>query len=290
LRRRPAWALVAAAGWATLLVSACSSATPQTASNKATKPASKSHPIATSTTTTVPLDFHRPLAHARPLRVLVVGDSVGESFGRGLVQWAHQTRKATVLDESREWCSLGRYLPRNAFGPQNSAAGCDDWGTRWAAAVRTFDPDVVFVMYSIWEVIPRKLPGATDYSRPGNPALDAWQLSEYRKATDVLSARGARVVWFSIACEGGTTIKRGEPLWYVNRRTIPALARSRSSVRLIDLDGFLCNRKHELTDLGGVHDIRPDHAHYSEAGALALARWVMPIVLGRTRPPPYASN
>ena len=59
---------------------------------------------------------------------------------------------------------------------------------------------------------------------------------------------------------------------------------------LIDLDGFLCNRAHELTDLGGVHDIRPDHAHYSEAGARALAGWVMPIVLGRTRPPPYASN
>src|SRR5947208_16164478 len=115
-----------------------------------------------------------------------------------------------------------------------------------------------------------------------NPALDAWQLAEYQRAADVLSARGARVVWFSIACEGGTTIKRGEPLWYVNRRTIPALARSRPLVRLIDLDAFLCNRPHELTDLGGAHDIRPDHAHYSEAGARALAGWVMPIVIGQT--------
>ena len=281
---------MAAAGLVTLLVSACSSAAPHAAEKQVATSTSTTHPVAASTTTTGPLDFHRPLARARPLRVLVVGDSVGESFARGLTQWGQQTGNATVLDESREWCSLGRYLPRNAFGPQNSAAGCDDWGTRWAAAVRTFDPDVVFVMFSIWEVIPRKLPGAADYSRPGDPALDAWQLSEYRKAADVLSARGARVVWFSIACEGGTTIKRGEPLWYVNRRTIPALARSRSLVRLIDLDGFLCNGKHELTDLGGVHDIRPDHAHYSPAGALALARWVMPIVFGSARPPPYASN
>jgi SGNH domain-containing protein len=222
--------------------------------------------------------------------VLVVGDSVGGSFARGLVRWAQQTGKATVLDESRQWCSLGRFLPAKAFGPRQAEAGCDDWGTRWAAAVRTFDPDVAFVMYSIWEVMPRLLPGATDFARPGTPAIDAWQLSEYQRATDVLSARGARVVWFSIACEGGTTIKRGEPLWYVNRRTIPALARSHPSVRLIDLDGFLCNRPHELTDLGGVQNIRPDHAHYSEAGAVAMAGWVMPIVLGETRPPPYASN
>src|SRR5204863_2174240 len=103
-------------------------------------------------------------------------------------------------------------------------------------------------------------------------------------------ARGARAVWFSIACGGGMGPRRGGSRWYVNRRTIPALARSRSSVRLIDLDGFLCNGTHARTDLGGVHDIRPDHAHYSPAGALALARWVMPIVFGRTRPPPYASN
>ena len=251
------------------------------------EPTATTRPVPTTTTT---IDFHRPLTRPRPLRVMVVGDSVGESFARGLTQWAQQTGKARVVDESREWCSLGRSLPRNVFGPQNASAGCDDWGTRWANRVRTFDPDVVFVMFSIWEVIPRKLPGASDFSRPGNPALDAWQLSEYQHAADVLSARGARVVWFSIACEGGTTIKHGESLWYVNRRTIPALARSRPAVRLIDLDGFLCNGTHELTDLGGVHDIRPDHAHYSAAGALAMARWLMPIVLGSTRPPPYARN
>lgn len=224
------------------------------------------------------------------MRVLVVGDSVGKSLAGGLTQWAQQTGKAVVVDESREWCSLGRYLPRLAFGPMNSAAGCDDWATRWGATVQTFDPDVVLVMFSIWEVVPRKLPEATDYARPGNPALDAWQLSEYQQAADVLSARGAPVVWFSIACEGRTKIKRGEALWYVNRRTTPALARTRPAVRLVDLDRFLCHREHELTVLGGVHDIRPDHAHYSAAGALAMAGWVMRIVLGETRPPPYARN
>jgi SGNH domain (fused to AT3 domains) len=222
--------------------------------------------------------------------MLVVGDSVGRTFGVGLKSWAQATGGATVVDDARDWCSLGRYLPRDVYGPQNSTAGCDDWGTRWANDIRTFDPDVVFVMFTIWEVVPRVLPGTTTDAQPGDPALDAWQLSEYQKAADVLSARGARVVWFSTACEGPKPIVRGEPLWYVNRRTVPALARSRPSVRLIDLDGLLCNGPHLVVDFGGVRDIRPDRAHYSPAGARAIAGWVMPIVLGKTRPPPYAAN
>jgi len=218
---------------------------------------------------------------------MVVGDSVGITLANGLQEWAKQTGGAVVFDAARAWCSLGRYLPRNVFGPQNSTAGCDDWETRWTQDIRTFDPDVVFVMYTVWEVIPRQLPGTSGFTRPGDPALDAWQLSEYQRAADVLSARGARVVWFSIACENNTPIRRGEPFWYVNRGTLPLLAASRPSVRLIDLDSLLCGGGRLRNDLGGVADIRPDHAHYSDAGALALARWLMPIVLGRTKPPRY---
>ena len=61
-------------------------------------------------------------------------------------------------------------------------------------------------------------------------------------------------------------------------------------MRLIDVDQELCGGPHVLTDLEGVRDIRPDLAHYSVAGALALSRWVMPIVLGRKPAPAYAPN
>jgi hypothetical protein len=104
----------------------------------------------------------------------------------------------------------------------------------------------------------------------------------------VLAARGARVVFFSIACENNTAIEHGEPYWYVNRRTLPRLAASRPAVRLIDLDALLCGGGRLRNDLGGVSDIRPDHAHYSDAGAAALARWLMPIVLGSTPAPRYS--
>jgi hypothetical protein len=280
-----------------LLTASCTTATARTkAAPVVAPPAHRSVAPTTSPTTTGATqpflrqasDFHRPFVGPRPLRIMVVGDSVGITLANGLQTWANESGGAEVRNDARAWCSLGRYLPRNVFGPQNSTAGCDDWGTRWAEDVRAFDPDVVFVMYTVWEVIPRRLPGASDFTRPGDPALDAWQLSEYRQAADVLSARGARVVFFSIACENNVPIGRGEPFWYVNRGTLPLLAASRPSVRLIDLDALLCGGGRMRDDLGGVADIRPDHAHYSDAGALALARWLMPIILGRVPAPPYA--
>jgi hypothetical protein len=186
------------------------------------------------------------------------------------------------------WCALGRGLPiSHGLGVQMPGDGCDDWGTRWAGDIASFDPDVVFVNFTIWEVAPRLLPGHTDLVQPGFPALDAWQLSEYRAAADVLSARGAQIVWFTVPCEN-EPIVRGSPMWVVNRRTIPKLAASRPAVHVVDLDHELCARG--ATDsYAGVTDARYDGAHFSPAGALAVAKWVMPIVLGR-KPNPRTSD
>ena len=230
----------------------------------------------------VPL--HRHIAGNRPLRILVVGDSVGVTFARGMKLWAGQHGNAQVLDASHMWCPLGRKLPMShGIGIQLPGAGCDDWGTRWANNVARFDPDVVFVNYSVWEIAPRQFPGSTELVQPGNSRLDAWQLSEYQAAADVLSKRGAAIVWFTIPCENDPILK-GSPLWYVNRRTIPALAASRRSVHVVDLDHELCAHgpSHEYA---GVRDARPDGAHFSDAGAFAVSEWVMPIVLGKAPNP-----
>ena len=222
----------------------------------------------------------------RPLRIMVVGDSVGVSFERGLRLWAAR-HDAQVLGASRMWCALGRTLPiSHGLALDPPGEGCGGWTSRWANDIDQFDPDVVFVNFTIWEMALRLLPGQRDPVQPGNPQLDAWQLSEYRAAADVLSARGASVVWFTAPCEG-TPIADRSPLWYVNRRTIPALAASRPAVHVVDLDHELCAGG-AGTDYAGVN-ARPDGAHFSPAGALAVADWVMPIVLGQ-RPNPRTAD
>jgi hypothetical protein len=143
------------------------------------------------------------------------------------------------------------------------------------------------VLFSIWEVAFRQLPDHT-WQQPGDKALDAWQLSEYQAAADVLSARGAGVVWLTIPCEH-ELIARGSALWHVNRRTIPALAASRPSVHVVDLDHELC-KDGPTHAYAGLPDARPDGAHFSDAGAEAVSDWLMPIVLGDAPNPPTTSE
>jgi hypothetical protein len=226
----------------------------------------------------------RPLTTPRPLRILVVGDSVGQTLGRGFELWGRETGDAVVLNTATPTCSLGRHLLR--MGPLGAVGKppdtCADWDRQWRVA--TFDPDVVVVNYSIWEIEPRKLPGGR-FARPGDPELDRWQLAEYQAASDVLSARGAPVLWLNTACQG-TPIKPNDLFWYINHDTIPDLAASRREVHVVDMDRLLCPNGPPNPDFADVRDVRPDGAHYSDAGALAIARWLMPIVLGVRPAPP----
>lgn len=239
-------------------------------------------PLKAATPSTIRLV--RPVTTPRPLRILVVGDSVGQTLGRGFELWARETGDAIVLNTATPTCSLGRHLLRK--GPLGAVGEppdtCADWGRQWRIA--TFDPDVVVVNYSIWEIEARKLPSGR-FARPGDLELDRWQLSEYQAASDVLSARGAPVLWLNIACQG-TAIKPLDLFWYINHDTIPDLAASRREVHVVDMDRLLCPNGPPNPDFPGVRDVRPDGAHYSDAGALAIARWLMPIVLGVDPAPP----
>jgi len=232
-----------------------------------------------------PTPLHRPLVPGRPLRVLVVGDSVGQTLGRGLELWAYTTGRAEVENDAIPTCGLGRTLEvRTPLGSDMEPSGtCADWAHTWAEKIATFDPDVVVVQYTVWEIEYRRLPDG-HWAQPGDAAIDRWQLSEYRAAADVLSARGAPVLWLDSACVD-EPIKHGEPYWFVDYQTIPRLAASRPAVHVVDMNHLLCPHGPPENDFGGVHDVRPDGAHFSDAGAFAVAQWLMPIVLGEKAAP-----
>ena len=233
----------------------------------------------------VKVPLFRAFSEARPMRVLVVGDSVGQTLGRGLELWAYETGRAQVENDAIQFCSLGRVLPRQLPLGQvvDPSEACAGWAQRWPKTIATFDPDVVVVLYSIWETEARKLPSG-DFERPGNAALDRWQLSEYQAAADVLSARGAPVLWLDIACEDAA-VKPRDPFWAIDYKTIPALAASRPAVHEVDMNHLICPGGPPNPDFGGVTNVRPDGAHYTDAGALAVAKWLMPIVLGEQPAP-----
>jgi hypothetical protein len=230
--------------------------------------------------------LYRRFKEHRPLRVLVVGDSVGQTLGRGIELWADETGRAQVENDATYFCSLGRVLPRQLpLGEVvDPAQHCEDWATRWPQTIASFDPDVVIVQYSVWETEARQLPNGK-LARPGNPLLDQWQLGEYQAAADVLSARGAPVLWLNIACQE-QPVRTHEPFWVVDYQTIPDLAATRPAVHTVDMNRLLCSAGPANPNFHGVKNVRPDRAHFSDPGALAVARWLMPIVLGQAPAPP----
>ena len=210
--------------------------------------------------------LYRPFTAHRPLRVLVVGDSVGQTLGRGLELWGDDTGNAIVENDATDFCSLGRTLPRELpLGEiEAPAAKCADWAQSWSQTINTFNPDVVVVQYSVWEAEYRKLPDGR-LAQPGDPAIDRWQLSEYQAAADVLAARGAPVLWLDIACEGDP-IQRGQPFWVVDYRTIPALAASRPAVHEVDMNHLMCPGGPPNPVFHGVPNVRPDIARLLRRG------------------------
>jgi peptidoglycan/LPS O-acetylase OafA/YrhL len=224
--------------------------------------------------------MHRKLETARPLRVLVVGDSVGQTFGRGLELWGMQTGRAQVWNEAKYYCSLGRFAPR-AYGlVDNSSQGCDNWGERWPRALEQFDPDVAIVLFTFWEMVARKPPGVDDYVSPGDEELDEWQLGEYTTAVDTLAARGAKVLWMTIPCTQQQTPDQRDLVDHLNEVQIPRLAQRRpNEVRVVDLHGELCPDDEFRMAYGDVPMARPDGAHFSDEGAQAAGDWLMRQVL-----------
>ncbi|MCU1426843.1 MAG: hypothetical protein JWL83_843 [Actinomycetia bacterium] len=232
--------------------------------------------------------YIRPLESDRPIRILVVGDSVGQTLGRGFELWGMHTGRAQVWNDAHYYCSLGRYAPRisgiGMEGPQ--ATVCDSWAERWPKELQQFNPDVTIVLYTIWESVMRKPPGSDTYLNPGDPRYDSWQLSEYNKAADTLSARGGKVVWLTVPCIrpngpfDAADAKGTDLIRYENAHQIGALRRTRpKSVHIVDLFGELCPGGQFNVAFHNVAQARPDGAHFSDAGAEAVAGWLMDKIL-----------
>jgi peptidoglycan/LPS O-acetylase OafA/YrhL/lysophospholipase L1-like esterase len=227
------------------------------------------------------LELYRRRGAGASTRVLVVGDSVALTLGYGLERWAAEDDEYVVWTGATEGCGFadeGMVLDLLSRESEVSER-CRGVASSLPAQVAEFDPDIVVVLTSAWDLQERRLPEWDDVRGPGDAAFDAYLLREYGQAADVLASGGARIVWVQPPCAGQardtTVIEAGltatERVRHLNEVILPELVASREDVGLFDLFGVLCPEGEFVESLGGVDDLRPDGVHFSKDGSIWLA-------------------
>ncbi|MEZ5251542.1 MAG: hypothetical protein R2713_20725 [Ilumatobacteraceae bacterium] len=150
---------------------------------------------------------------ARPVRIVVAGDSTAEATGAGLAQWAvERPELAQVSVLAEPGCGFlrdGEFLVED-WTPV--AERCVEWlDTTLPDDVARLRPDVVMLMTTSWDVLDRRW-GDGAVRTPLDPAFADHLLFDFQAITDRLLAAGAgRVVWVrepSRTCSGGARARR----------------------------------------------------------------------------------
>jgi lysophospholipase L1-like esterase len=219
-------------------------------------------------------------------RVAMFGDSTALRTGFGLKGWGWYSG---TLDMRDGGAGDGVGCPLVSGGVVDYVVArqapepiCATWPDRWAAIVEREDLDAAVVQIGPWDVTDRELDG--EWTHIGEPAYDARLEREIERAVDVLSAKGALVIWLTAPHiefgRGQAGIPRDSPISEPARMD-----------RLNQLIGEVDARRDEMVVLdlvahirslpGGEMDasLRPDGVHFSEDAAPALARWLAPEIL-----------
>jgi peptidoglycan/LPS O-acetylase OafA/YrhL len=134
---------------------------------------------------------------AKPIKVLLVGDSIAGSLGVGLAQYADQ-RDVQIVNEGIPGCSVSMQTQiKVLFYTLAPGAPCDSGNNpnslfdTWRKWVNAYNPDVVLYV-ARGETFDQQIAG--QWENMGQPAFDRYVASRYRQAVSVLGAKGAAVV------------------------------------------------------------------------------------------------
>ncbi|MGF7238356.1 MAG: acyltransferase family protein, partial [Frankia sp.] len=136
----------------------------------------------------------RPTSNApdRPVRVLLVGDSVALTFGANLPPAKTRPLGVDLIDKGIEGCGIvGNLAGRSQGVVGEPRAECLPWVAGYRADVAATDPDVAALLVGRWEVTDRKLDGM--WTSVGQPAYDAYLSDHLDEAITALSSHGAKV-------------------------------------------------------------------------------------------------
>lgn len=231
-----------------------------------------------------------PVPAGRPIRVLVVGDSVGQSLTRYVVP----PPSLRFANASIEGCGITFGAAIVNGYPIYDVSQCPQQGQQraWLAGLATH-PDVVIMSFGTWEVFDQEYAGRA--YRVYTQAYRQLLLHQLHADLVFIVAHDptARVALLDVPCYreanydlGGASSARNNPrrVAWVNG-VFAAFARANPGrVTMIPISQWVCPGGHFLTQRDGIV-LRPDGVHYDPQSAALTWTWLAPRVeaLARSR-------
>ena len=220
-------------------------------------------------------------AHAfttRPIRLLLLGDSVALTLGQGLSVDTVKNYGVREYDKAALGCDLDPTLQIHRSGAvAPPTTGCQNWPVVWAADVRRRDPDVVGILLGVWEIHDHRYEG--QWTHIGQPLWDNHLAAELARAIAIVSAHGARVVLFTmpfidppVESAAGVPFSENLPsrVRAYNALVRIVAARHRAVATVIDLNAELDPAGVYASVVDGVTVRSTDGIHISLAGGELL--------------------
>ncbi|MEX2158427.1 MAG: acyltransferase family protein [Dehalococcoidia bacterium] len=223
-----------------------------------------------------------PMASARPIRVLVAGDSVAVTMAQGLAR-AGPTWNLSVWNQGRLGCGVLRGDAVVVQGRRTELGDCNDWPAKWQSYVDVFRPDVAIVLAGAWDLYDREVDGRL--LEFGTPEADTFVLSELDEAVDVLSSRGAQVILLTTPYYQPRDLALAEPGPRFDRLRIAQLnslyqqlaQRRQGVVSIFDLNGLMSSAAERGSGMDN-RETSPDGVHFAPAGADLVAQRLAPSI------------
>jgi peptidoglycan/LPS O-acetylase OafA/YrhL len=217
----------------------------------------------------------------RPLRIGVVGDSLAVEIGAGLQMWAEGRDLVEVKIEATRGCGLARGAWLGRKRDERKSAVCEGWPGRVKKAFEEFRPNMVVVVTTGWDMIPRGHPEWTSILKIGHPTYNYWLLAEYDSAFGLFRKLGAHVAWLTTPCmssPNGLNFGAYNPKnrAEMNRNILPKLAaRHADQLTLVDLEAAICPDGKYAKSLFGIEDFRRDDGiHLSQPAQHWVGTWL----------------
>ena len=218
-------------------------------------------------------------------RVLLVGDSVAQTFGAELPPLA-QPYGLYFVDEGILGCGLAQGEPVQAAGitypavapPCNGQPGTAQWPTLWASYISQLKPSVAIVLAGFWEVTNRMFNG--QWSNITQPGYQAYIKGQIQEAVSVLAKGGTRVVLLTSPYFDTGNYPEDDParVDIYNSLLKEVAAENPSSVTLIDLNRFVDPGGIYTSKIGTTTVRQADGEHFSTAGSELVGKWLLPQI------------